>query len=102
MKAQVLAGLLAAAMVQAVGAQDQPAEAGLSTLAAGGTDAQTTAGSSEVQYRTYTAGHRLLIDISSQVGDDLNARLEREISGDVPARPQQHELLVSSNLQQAF
>ena len=99
MKTQIIVALIATGLAFSASAEDQPVE---QTMAATGVaDAQSISQASvadnEIQYRTYSAGNQLLIDLSAKVGGDLDDRLQREVGQEVTIRMRSHEMLVSTN-----
>ena len=96
MKAQIIAGLVLAGATSSLYAEDLlPAK--VLTSEAVKTEVSPGTVPADVQFKTFGAGNQMLIDISEQVGNDLDEKLEREVGGEVTVSVAPGEMLVSSN-----
>jgi hypothetical protein len=96
MKAQILASIMlvgasSAALAEGLAPESQPAPV------TGAAATESDSGETAVQFKTFGAGNQMLIDISAQVGNDLDAKLEQDVGGEVTVKVRSHELLVSKN-----
>ena len=97
MKAQFFASLLLAGAATAVQAEDLPAKQQVALTGEGQAVKQVSIDAGAEQFKTFGAGNQMLIDISAEVGDSLDARLEREVGGEFAFQPRPKELLVRGN-----
>jgi hypothetical protein len=96
MKAQIIAGLVLAGATSSLYAEDLlPAKA--LTSEAVKTEVNSGTVPADVQFKTFGAGNQMLIDISEQVGNDLDEKLVREVGGEITVRVVPRNLLVSGN-----
>lgn len=101
MKTQFVALTLLAAVSYGASAQDSAAlhDEAAQVAQRNASSAAVAAGTAtgETSNKTYTAGDRLLLDISGRVGDALEQHLAREVGADGAENRSPKALLVSSN-----